>query len=319
MSTIRELALACRDAAQVVAALDSTAKRALLRDMAAALETQAAAVLDANARDMQQAAAKGVQGAMLDRLRLDETRVAGIANALREVAELPDPVGVVTRRETRPNGLSIERVRIPLGVIAMIYEARPNVTADAAALCLMAGNGVILRGGSEAIHSNTAIASVLKSALEAHGVPAAALTLVEDLSRETMVELLQLSDIVDLATARQALEQSGAAAVMMGRGAQGQPWSVGQVGDALAGLAPRAAPAGTALADVVIEHYDGVLEEYGMDVRVRAARKHLDWYLQSAGLAPHKDVRWSLLNSPEPQDVRRMIRDLFAGPLLEAP
>ncbi|OOG64923.1 glutamate-5-semialdehyde dehydrogenase [Rhodanobacter sp. B04] len=202
MSTIRELALACRDAAQVVAALDSTAKRALLRDMAAALETQAAAVLDANACDMQEAAAKGVQGAMLDRLRLDETRVAGIANALREVVELPDPVGVVTRRETRPNGLSIERVRIPLGVIAMIYEARPNVTADAAALCLMAGNGVILRGGSEAIHSNTAIAAALKSALQAHGVPAAALTLVEDLRRETMVELLQLRDIVDLAIPR---------------------------------------------------------------------------------------------------------------------
>ncbi len=202
MSTTRELALACRDAAQVVAALDSTAKRALLRDMAAALETQAAAVLDANARDMQQAAAKGVQGAMLDRLRLDETRVAGIANALREVAELPDPVGVVTRRETRPNGLSIERARIPLGVIAMIYEARPNVTADAAALCLMAGNGVILRGGSEAIHSNTAIAAALKSALVAHGVPTAALTLIEDLRRETMVELLQLSDIVDLAIPR---------------------------------------------------------------------------------------------------------------------
>jgi glutamate-5-semialdehyde dehydrogenase len=139
---------------------------------------------------------------MLDRLRLDETRVAGIASALREVAELPDPVGVTTRRETRPNGLSIERVRIPLGVIAMIYEARPNVTADAAALCLMAGNAVILRGGSEAIHSNTAIAAALKSALEAHGVPAAALTLVEDLHRETMVELLQLVDIVDLAIPR---------------------------------------------------------------------------------------------------------------------
>ncbi|HWX67171.1 MAG TPA: glutamate-5-semialdehyde dehydrogenase [Rhodanobacter sp.] len=202
MSTIRAQALACREAAQVVAALDSTAKRALLRDMAAALETHYAAVLDANARDMQQAAAKGVQGAMLDRLRLDETRVTGIANALREVSELPDPVGVVTRRETRPNGLSIERVRIPLGVIVMIYEARPNVTADAAALCLMAGNGVILRGGSEAIHSNTAIAAALKSALEAHGVPAAALTLIEDLRRETMIELLQLSDIVDLAIPR---------------------------------------------------------------------------------------------------------------------
>jgi glutamate-5-semialdehyde dehydrogenase len=202
MSTIMEQALACRDAAQVVAALGSDAKRALLRDMADALEARSADVLRANARDMQAAADKGVQGAMLDRLRLDEVRIAGIANALREVAELPDPVGVTTRRETRPNGLSIERVRIPLGVIAMIYEARPNVTADAAALCLMAGNAVILRGGSEAIHSNTAIAGALKSALEAHGVPAAALTLVEDLHRETMVELLQLVDIVDLAIPR---------------------------------------------------------------------------------------------------------------------
>jgi glutamate-5-semialdehyde dehydrogenase len=202
MSTIREQALACRDAAQVVAALGSDAKRALLRDMADALEARSADVLRANARDMQAAADKGVQGAMLDRLRLDEARIAGIANALREVAGLPDPVGVTTRRETRPNGLSIERVRIPLGVIAMIYEARPNVTADAAALCLMAGNAVILRGGSEAIHSNTAIAGALKSALEAHGVPAAALTLVEDLRRETMVELLQLADIVDLAIPR---------------------------------------------------------------------------------------------------------------------
>jgi glutamate-5-semialdehyde dehydrogenase len=202
MSSIRQQALDCRDAAQVIATLGSEAKRALLRDMAAALEAQCAAVLVANARDMQQAAMNGVQGAMLDRLRLDETRVTGIANALREIAELPDPVGVVTRRETRPNGLSIERVRIPLGVIVMIYEARPNVTADAAALCLMAGNGVILRGGTEAIHSNTAIAGALRSALEAHGIPAAALTLVEDLRRETMIELLQLSDIVDLAIPR---------------------------------------------------------------------------------------------------------------------
>jgi glutamate-5-semialdehyde dehydrogenase len=151
---------------------------------------------------MQLAAEKGIQGAMLDRLMLDAPRVTTIANALREVAELPDPVGVVTRRDTRPNGLSIERVRIPLGVVAMIYEARPNVTADAAALCLMAGNGVILRGGSEALHSNTAIATVLKSVLASHGVPAAALTLIEDLRREAMIELLQLTDIVDLAIPR---------------------------------------------------------------------------------------------------------------------
>ena len=202
MSMIREQALACRDAARAVAALGSEAKRALLRDMAAALEAQSAAVLAANAEDMRQAAAKGVQGAMLDRLRLDEARVAGIAGALREVAELPDPVGVTTRRETRPNGLLVERVRIPLGVIAMIYEARPNVTADAAALCLMAGNAVILRGGSEAIHSNLAIAAALHAALRAHGVAEAAVTVLQDLGREAMVELLQLVDLVDLAIPR---------------------------------------------------------------------------------------------------------------------
>ena len=202
MSEIRSLALACREAVPTIAALGSAAKATLLRDMATALEARCDDVLAANARDMAAAAAKGVQGAMLDRLRLDEARVAGIAAALREVAELPDPVGQVTRRETRPNGLTVERVRIPLGVIAMIYEARPNVTADAAALCLKAGNAVILRGGSEAIHSNTAIATALHEALHAHGLPAATVTLVEDLRRDTMVELLQLTDIVDLAIPR---------------------------------------------------------------------------------------------------------------------
>ena len=202
MSEIRILALACRDAAQTMFTLDSETKRKLLRDMATALEAKASAILAANARDLQQAAAKGVQGAMLDRLRLDEARVAGIANAVREIAAMPDPVGLITRRETRPNGLEVERVRIPLGVIDMIYEARPNVTADAAALCLMAGNAVILRGGSEALHSNVAIATTLQEVLEQHDIPTAALTLIVDLRRETMIELLQLSDIVDLAIPR---------------------------------------------------------------------------------------------------------------------
>lgn len=202
MSDIHSLALACRDAAPLIAALDATAKQRLLRDMASALETHVDAILAANARDMQLAADKGVQGAMLDRLRLDAARVSGIAQALRQVAELPDPVGVVTRSETMANGMAVERVRIPLGVVAMIYEARPNVTADAAALCLKAGNAVILRGGSEAIHSNTAIAVALHEALRAHGLPEAVVTLVEDLRRETMVELLQLTDIIDLAIPR---------------------------------------------------------------------------------------------------------------------
>jgi len=202
MSDIRTQALACRDAATAIAALDNGARRLLLLDMAQAIDSQADAILAGNEKDMAQAAAKGVQGAMLDRLRLDAGRVAVIANAVREVADLPDPVGQVTRRDQLPNGLAIERVRIPLGVVTMIYEARPNVTADAAALCLKAGNAVILRGGSEALHSNTAIAAALHAALEKHSIPAAAVTLVEDLRRETMVDLLQLADIVDLAIPR---------------------------------------------------------------------------------------------------------------------
>ncbi|MCL6711346.1 glutamate-5-semialdehyde dehydrogenase [Pseudomonas sp. R2.Fl] len=202
MSTLQQQALQCRDAAHSIAQLSSDAKNTLLRAMADALEADREAILAANARDMEAAAAKGITGAMLDRLKLDDKRLAGIASAVREVAELPDPVGQITREETRPNGIHIRRVRVPLGVVAMIYEARPNVTADATALCLKAGNGVILRGGSEAIHSNTAIAAALRGALRASGLPEAALTLVEDLRRETMVELLQLNDIIDLAIPR---------------------------------------------------------------------------------------------------------------------
>lgn len=202
MSDIQQQALQCRDAAQAIAQLSTAGKDALLRAMADALEADRELILAANARDMDAAAAKGITGAMLDRLKLDARRLAGIAAAVREVAELPDPVGQVTRVETRPNGIHIQRVRVPLGVVAMIYEARPNVTADAAALCLKAGNGVILRGGSEAIHSNTAIAASLKRALRESGLPEAALTLVEDLRRETMVELLQLNDVIDLAIPR---------------------------------------------------------------------------------------------------------------------
>ena len=201
-SDIRRQALDCRDAAHAVAAMSTGAKNALLDAMAAALEADAGAILAANARDLEAAAAKGTGSAMLDRLKLDEKRLAGIAAALREVAALPDPVGQVTRAYDRPNGIHVERVRVPLGVIAMIYEARPNVTADAAALCIKAGNAVILRGGSEAIHSNTAIAASLRRALREAGLPEAVLTLVTDLRRETMLELIQLADIVDLVIPR---------------------------------------------------------------------------------------------------------------------
>ena len=202
MTDIKTLALQCRDAATAIASLPTEAKNALLRAMADALLADEALILAANARDIEAAAAKGIGSAMLDRLRLDTARLQGIAAAVREVAELPDPVGQVTRAYDRPNGIHVERVRVPLGVIAMIYEARPNVTADAAALCLKAGNAVILRGGSEAIHSNTAVAASLKRALRDAGLPEAVLTLVGDLRRETILELIQLSDTIDLVIPR---------------------------------------------------------------------------------------------------------------------
>jgi glutamate-5-semialdehyde dehydrogenase len=201
-ATVREQALACRFAAQQVAELDTAARTRLLESMADALARDDARILEANAQDVAAAAARGVAPAMLDRLRLDPARIAAMVAGVRHVAGLPDPVGQITRREQRPNGLSIERVRVPLGVIAMIYEARPNVTADAAALCLKAGNGVILRGGSEAQLSNRAIAAALGTALQSCGVDAEAVSVLEDLRRDSMIELLQLNDIVDLAIPR---------------------------------------------------------------------------------------------------------------------
>jgi len=202
MSEIRSAALACREAAATLAQLDTAARNALLHAMADALDANATSILAANTRDIEAAEARGTSGALLDRLRLDANRLAGVSAAVREVADLPDPVGQVTRDDVRPNGIRVRKVRVPLGVIAMIYEARPNVTADAAALCIKAGNGVILRGGSEAIHSNTAIAGALRGAIAAQGIGADVLTLVTDLRRETMLELLQLHDIVDLAIPR---------------------------------------------------------------------------------------------------------------------
>jgi glutamate-5-semialdehyde dehydrogenase len=199
---VRSLALACRAAALDVSQLGTEAKRHALRAMADALLIDSNTILAANAVDMAAAEEKGIGTAMLDRLRLDDNRLAAMAAAILEIAELPDPVGQVSRRATRPNGLVVERVRVPLGVIAMIYEARPNVTADAAALCLMAGNGVILRGGSEALHSNRAIAASLRRALTGENLPPAAISLLDDLSHESMVALLQLTDIVDLAIPR---------------------------------------------------------------------------------------------------------------------
>ena len=199
---VRNLALAAREAQAAIAACDGATRRALIEGMAVRLEAGREAILAANSDDMMRAAAAGAGKATLDRLMLDPMRVQGIADALREVAAQADPLGATTRREVRPNGIVVERQRIPLGLIAMIYEARPNVTAEAAALCLKAGNAVLLRGGSEAAASNAAIAACLHAALRDAGLPEAAVSLVGDTAREHVLELLQLSDLIDLAIPR---------------------------------------------------------------------------------------------------------------------
>ena len=199
---VRNLALAAREAQAAIAVCDGATRRALIEGMAARLEAGREAILAANSDDMMRAAAAGAGKATLDRLMLDPMRVQGIADALREVAAQADPLGATTRREVRPNGIVVERQRIPLGLIAMIYEARPNVTAEAAALCLKAGNAVLLRGGSEAAASNAAIAACLHAALRDAGLPEAAVSLVGDTAREHVLELLQLSDLIDLAIPR---------------------------------------------------------------------------------------------------------------------
>jgi glutamate-5-semialdehyde dehydrogenase len=202
MSSLYEQLHAARAAAQVVAGMDTQRKRDLIRAMAQALAAGRGAILAANARDVDAAGAAGQSVALIDRLRLNPSRLDAVVAAVNQIADLPDPVGEITHREQRPNGLSVQRVRIPLGVVAMIYEARPNVTADAASLCLMAGNAVVLRGGSEALHSNQAIAAALHGAMAAHGVPAAALTLIADTDRERIRELVQAQGLIDLVIPR---------------------------------------------------------------------------------------------------------------------
>ena len=173
-------------------------KTAALQAAARALLARQEELLAANRADVEAGEAAGMRDSLLDRLRLTESRIAGMAQALREVAEAPDPVGRVLSGEVRPNGLQIQKVTVPLGVIGIIYEARPNVTSDAAGLCLKAGNAVILRGGKEAFRSNRAVAQVLRDALEESGLPADCVQLVEDTSRQSAQELMGLTGFLDV-------------------------------------------------------------------------------------------------------------------------
>jgi glutamate-5-semialdehyde dehydrogenase len=193
-----DLARRAREASHLMASLSSGVKNALLLAMADRLEQSQDALQQANRCDLQAGREKGLAPAMLDRLELSDQVIRSMAEGLREVAALPDPVGEVTGMWLRPNGIRVGRQRIPLGVIGIIYESRPNVTADAAGLCLKSGNAVILRGGSEAIHSNRAIGEVLQQAISAAGLPAAALQVVATSDREAVTELLKLEEQIDL-------------------------------------------------------------------------------------------------------------------------
>lgn len=187
-----------REGARSLAKASSAQKNDALVMMAEALQKRAKELLKENARDIMFAKKKGLSKAMIDRLTLNDTRIREMAQGLREVAALPDPVGEVVRMWQRPNGMSVGRMRVPIGVIGIVYESRPNVTADATSLCLKAGNAVILRGGSEAIHSNRAIVKILRDTARASGLHEGAVTFIDIPDREAVMAMLKLEGIVDL-------------------------------------------------------------------------------------------------------------------------
>jgi glutamate-5-semialdehyde dehydrogenase len=199
---IAELGRRARAAAGVLAGLPTTRKAEGLRAAAAAMRTQADAILAANARDVAAGETNGLSGAMLDRLRLDPARLEGAAAGVEAVAALSDPVGEVISASERPNGLKLSRVRVPIGVIGIIYESRPNVTADAAALCVMSGNAAILRGGSEAAHSNRAIHAAFAAGLAQAGLPADAVQLVPVTDRAAVGAMLRAEGAIDMVVPR---------------------------------------------------------------------------------------------------------------------
>ncbi len=199
---VKAKAQAAKQAAAKLAVTSTAVKNAALLAMAAALEAQQSEILAANERDMTAAAAKGMKSSMLDRLKLTAERISGMADGLRQVAGLADPVGNVIDGKTLPNGLHITKIRVPLGVIGIIYEARPNVTADAAGLCLKSGNAVILKGGSEAMESNKTVATILAQAAEGAGIPAGSIQFIDTSDRQAVQDLIHMNGLVDVVIPR---------------------------------------------------------------------------------------------------------------------
>jgi len=195
-TTVRQLAESARAASLKLAVTSTEAKNRALTALAEKIESSIPALIAANAKDLEAGRAAGLSSAMLDRLTLNESRIRQMAQGVREIVALPDPVGTELERTIRPNGLVIRKVRVPIGVIAIIYESRPNVTVDCAALCLKAGDATILRGGKEAFHSNTALASLIAEALAVAGLPATAVQLIPTTDRAALNTLLKLNDLV---------------------------------------------------------------------------------------------------------------------------
>ena len=200
--TLRKIGDQALAASRRMVNLSTRKKNAILEAMAGALDQRRGLIQEANAQDLAQARAAGLTGAMLDRLTLTDARIDSMVKGIREVARLPDPVGKKIWKRTRPNGLAIEKKRVPLGVVAIIFESRPNVTADAAVLCIKTSNAVILRGGKEALQSNLAIAAALQQGGEAAGLPKNAVQLIATTDREAVRELVQMDDRVDVVIPR---------------------------------------------------------------------------------------------------------------------
>ena len=195
---LEQIGVQAKAAARELAQADTSMKNCALLAMADAILRGTEAILAANDSDMAAAREKGMNDTMLDRLQLTKTRLEGVAQGIRDIAALPDPVGRVLSDEVRPNGLRLIKTAVPIGVIAVIYEARPNVTADSAALCLKSGNAVILRGGKEAIHSNIALAETMRGALKEAGLPADCIQLVTDTTHDSANELMHMNGFVDV-------------------------------------------------------------------------------------------------------------------------
>ncbi|WP_294236879.1 glutamate-5-semialdehyde dehydrogenase [Pseudobutyrivibrio sp.] len=270
--TLLELATKARDVKYTVAALSTEDKNSAIMAVADALEASVSDIISANAIDMKNGETKGLSQGLLDRLKLDESRIKGIADGLREIVKLDDPIGQITEEFERPNGLKIKKRLVPIGVVGVIYEARPNVTADVFGLCFKTGNAVILKGGSDALESNKAIVKVIKSALEKGGYPVDAITLIDDTSRETAKEMMRLNGYID---------------VLIPRG------SAGLIKSVVENASIPVIETGSGNCHIYVDHDADI--DMAIDIIVNAKTQRIGVCNSAESLVVHEDIAASLL------------------------